>query len=192
MPFVKGHKINVGHKCSNETRKKIGIANSKLRIKKICICGNNFYVWPSRINAKFCSRKCSNKSKIGISSWNKGLMGYRKGIKHSWIPKGDKHWSWKGGPKFWKKDDRHNDSIYIGWVLQVKNRDGWKCKINNKYCIGKIVAHHILPWRDYPELRYNVNNGITLCQAHHPRKRAEEKRLISKFQRLVSASKELI
>ena len=28
-------------------------------------------------------------------------------------------------------------------------------------------------------------NGITLCQAHHPRKRAEEKRLVPVLQRLV-------
>ena len=30
-----------------------------------------------------------------------------------------------------------------------------------------IRAHHILPWR-IVELRYNINNGITLCQFHHP------------------------
>ncbi len=28
MPFQKGHKINNGRKCSEETKKKIGLANS--------------------------------------------------------------------------------------------------------------------------------------------------------------------
>lgn len=62
-------------------------------------------------------------------------------------------------------------------------------KINNKDCEGKLEAHHILSWKDYPELRYDINNGITLCHAHHPKKRAEEKRLSPYFMELVSASK---
>ena len=68
-------------------------------------------------------------------------------------------------------------------------RDGWKCKIQNQDCKGQLQAHHILPWRDYIELRHVVNNGIALCQAHHPRKRAEEKRLSPYFMELVSVSK---
>jgi hypothetical protein len=40
-------------------------------------------------------------------------------------------------------------------------------------------------------LRYNINNGITLCQFHHPRKRVEEQRLIPFFQNMVEV-KEII
>jgi len=50
--------------------------------------------------------------------------------------------------------------------------------------MGYKVAHHILPWRDYPEERYNINNGITLCQYHHPRKREDEQMLIPTLQGL--------
>lgn len=45
---------------------------------------------------------------------------------------------------------------------------------------------HILPWRDFVELRFNTNNGITLCHAHHPRKRSEEARLSPFFQKIVA------
>ena len=62
--------------------------------------------------------------------------------------------------------------------------------MQNIDCNGRIEAHHILPWRNFVELRYDVNNGITLCLAHHPRARAEEKRLIPTFQELVSVSNE--
>lgn len=86
-----------------------------------------------------------------------------------------------------RKDER-NDSAYNDWRKQVWLRDSFKCRINID-CSGKIEAHHILIWKDYPELRYNINNGITLCHAHHPRKRAEEKRLAPIFQELVSVSK---
>ena len=81
--------------------------------------------------------------------------------------------------------DHHDD--YRVWL-----RDNFKCKIADQNCKGRIEAHHILGWTAYPELRYQLNNGITLCHAHHPRKRAEEKRLIPTFNELlglVSVSK---
>lgn len=73
--------------------------------------------------------------------------------------------------------------------MNVYSRDGFKCRIDNESCGGRIEAHHILGWKDYPDLRYESKNGITLCHAHHPRKRAEEKRLAPVFQELVSVSK---
>jgi len=111
-----------------------------------------------------------------------------------WIAKqkartGDKNPSWKGGLENRKPSDKkHMCSKYMGWMFSVKMRDNWSCRIANKDCKGRLEAHHILNWVDYPELRYEINNGITLCHAHHPRKWCEEKRLISEFQRLVSES----
>jgi len=100
----------------------------------------------------------------------------------------EKHWAWIKNRSILKQNKR-NDPEYKQWVKQVKKRDNWKCRINNKDCYGYCEVHHILSWADYPKLRYNINNGITLCQAHHPKKRAEEKRLIPFFQGLVSVSK---
>lgn len=135
-----------------------------------------------------------SESKKGKPSWNKGLKGYRSGEKHHFYGKkrpemmGENNPLWVGGPAFYKKDDRRNDSGYIGWVKSVRQRDENKCKIGNKDCSGRLEVHHILSWKEYPELRYKINNGITLCHAHHPRKRAEEKRLAPVFQELVSVS----
>jgi 5-methylcytosine-specific restriction endonuclease McrA len=94
----------------------------------------------------------------------------------------------------WRKDrdqtDLNKKRLYlkenIEWRDSVFKRDNYKCKICNK--TGRLEAHHILQWRYYPELRFDVNNGITLCHACHPRKEAEEKRLIPIFQELVSVS----
>lgn len=102
---------------------------------------------------------------------------------------GEKHWSWKG--ENCKKQEERNNSLYKNWVSRIKKRDRWTCKINNQDCSGYCEVHHILSWSAYPELRYEVNNGITLCQGHHPRKRADEQRLIPFFQELVE-SKELV
>lgn len=88
------------------------------------------------------------------------------------------------------KDDHldRGGSRHREWSRSVKNRDGWVCKISNGDCSGQVVAHHILPWRDYVELRYEVNNGITLCHFHHPRKRNDEMRLSPYFQELVKTN----
>lgn len=107
--------------------------------------------------------------------------------------KGDKHWNWKEDRSSIKTDDKkHLDTAYKAWARAVKMRDGWKCRITSQTCLGKLESHHILDWINYPELRYQINNGITLCHAHHPRGRAEEKRLAEYFTRLVTVSKDNI
>lgn len=69
---------------------------------------------------------------------------------------------------------RHNP-LHREWSNQVKKRDNHTCKMKNSECCGKIETHHILSWMCYPELRYQLNNGITLCHFHHPRgKKMEE------------------
>ena len=47
-----------------------------------------------------------------------------------------------------------------------------------------------ISWQDFPEMRYQINNGITLCHFHHPKTRKEEKRLIPALLGLVSVSNE--
>ena len=98
--------------------------------------------------------------------------------------KGDKHPLWiKDRSKL--STDRRNDPKYRQWLIDVKIRDNFKCKINNKECKGRIESHHIRAWRDYPKLRYEVSNGITLCSFHHPRKRVEANKNISFFNSLI-------
>ena len=83
-------------------------------------------------------------------------------------------------------DDRQTDPLHKIWRNEVYKRDRYKCRINNQDCKGRLEAHHILDWENYPELRYDKNNGITLCLAHHPRGRAKEQLFVPTFQELIS------
>jgi 5-methylcytosine-specific restriction endonuclease McrA len=128
--------------------------------------------------------------KLGKPSWNKGLKGFRAGPTHHWYGRdnsGSKNPSWKGGPKFWKKEDKRGDGVYQTWRSEVMKRDQGKCRLEGENCSGYKIVHHILGWAEYPQERYNVNNGITLCQGHHPRKRADEKRLVPVLQDLIGS-----
>lgn len=102
-------------------------------------------------------------------------------------PRKGKHPCWFKDRNLLKKSDRNGkSSVCMEWKKNIYKRDNWKCKINNEYCDGRLEAHHILPWIDFPELRFDINNGITLCHAHHPRKRKDVAELSPYLQKLVA------
>jgi len=178
---------NKGKIVSDETKRKIGLANKGRTVSdetKRKLKENNAHYW---LGKKRCHLSEEHKRKLSLA--NKG-----KKIPQEQLEKvrGKNSWRWiKDRTKLCRisKQGERRTSAYIYWRKQVWLRDDFKCKINNSECNGKIEAHHILSWREYPELRFEINNGITLCHAHHPRFVAEEKRLISYFQELVSVSK---
>ena len=59
------------------------------------------------------------------------------------------------------------DPNYRSWIKKVKIRDKHKCQWPGCDQKKGLQAHHILPWCDYIGLRYDINNGITLCKLHH-------------------------
>lgn len=61
----------------------------------------------------------------------------------------------------------YNDPLYKQWRIKVYSRDNWKCKWPGCAINKKLNAHHIKTWADFPGLRYEINNGITLCKYHH-------------------------
>jgi len=133
------------------------------------------------------------KRKMRLSNLGKHFYSLSEEVKKriSERMKKEKHPLWiKDRTKLIKNVEKHerNNKPYYHWRYLVFERDNWKCRINNCDCDGRIIAHHILGWKHFPELRYSINNGITLCHAHHPLKRAEEKRLIPFFQGLVPVS----
>ena len=122
--------------------------------------------------------------KLPYPIWNKGLKGVQAGENHPcWI---------KDRTKVKVGERSLNDPLQKHWRKEVKDRDGWKCRISNHQCSGKLVAHHIFRWQKFPELRHEVNNGITLCHFHHPRKIIDEMRLSSFFIELVNSQKQNI
>ena len=169
--------------------------------------GYKVYLYPKK-NIKFCTHDCYHSYSKGkpltgeqlriAQEQTKRMIYIRQNnpdIKNRWILKmksvsaGSKSYNWiKDRSKVINQNGR-NGYLDKEWKRGVYKRDNYICRIADDNCSGRIEAHHILPWRDYPELHYKINNGITLCHAHHPRKRAEEKRLEPLFMELVSVSK---
>lgn len=64
-----------------------------------------------------------------------------------------------------KRTSRYNCQ-YNFWRKEVYKRDDHTCQVCGKKNI-RCIAHHIMGYKKYPLLRYEVMNGITLCYSCH-------------------------
>jgi len=122
--------------------------------------------------------------KIGAGQWNVGrktseetrrkLSLASKGKKvHSeeWKQKLSERWrgennpSWKGGVSPEHIRLRHSREYKL-WRASVFQRDNWTCQSCGQRG-DYLQADHVKPFARYPELRFSVDNGRTLCLECH-------------------------
>jgi 5-methylcytosine-specific restriction endonuclease McrA len=105
------------------------------------VCSKNFYCFPSRPR-KYCSKKCNGTGKRRENSYQ-----------------------WKGGIDLYPYHHLKRSEYKI-WRLEVFKRDNHTCQM----CGAKqafLHPHHIKSYTHFPELRYEVDNGTTLCVDCH-------------------------
>ena len=77
--------------------------------------------------------------------------------------------TWKGGVEYHRVE--RSTEEYRRWRKAVFDRDLYTCQCcKNKNGYGykiKLHAHHLHNWNDNEQLRYEVDNGITLCDKCH-------------------------
>lgn len=158
---------NIGkHNYSEEIRRKIGEAHKGI------------------LHSEEQKRKISKTlKKIGAGKWNIGkkhskihnkkvsealkgrIFSEETRRKLSKSKKGSNNPSWKGGITSEIKRIRHSIDIKL-WREAVFKRYNFTCQ---KYGIkgGKLIAHHIQNFADFPDLRFAIDNGITLSDKAH-------------------------
>jgi 5-methylcytosine-specific restriction endonuclease McrA len=123
------------------------------KITKICLyCKKEFktYLCFSKTGrGKYCSKKCSNKKTLFTTE----KVG------------GNKAHSWKGGITPLNEKIRKS-TIYKMWRKNIFKRDNYTCQICGEIG-GRLNANHIKKFSDFVGLRFDVNNGITLCKKCH-------------------------
>lgn len=122
---------------------------------------------------KMRGRKMSDESKKKLSLVKKGKPSSQKGIKyseeriarHSEARKGESNPNWRGGVSSENHSIR-NSKEYRLWRIAVFERDDYTC-IGCLRRGGQLNADHIKPFSLYPELRFAIDNGRTLCVPCH-------------------------
>jgi len=149
--FKKGHvgyKAFLGKKLSLEHRMKLseshkGIPKSPETIKKL--------------------KENACKYWLGRKLPKHVVEGIRKRMTDSWT--GDKNPNWKGGVT----DDNHSirHSIEMKrWKKMCLKRDNFICQKTGKNS-RMLAVHHIKSFAEFPELRFDLENGITFSRDAH-------------------------
>ncbi len=108
----------------------------------------------------------------------KGNKPWNKGIHHERI-KGENHWNWQGG-KTKKQEAERKSSDYRNWRRDIFIRDEFTCQecgIKNV----RLEAHHIKSWSEFEALRFDRNNGLTLCEKCHIKTDSYGRKIIKKL-----------
>lgn len=77
---------------------------------------------------------------------------------------GEKHYKWKGGIRKYGKT-HYMDKRYKDWRTSVFERDNWTCQTCGER--GYVEPHHIKGYTEFPEYRFDIDNGVTLCKECH-------------------------
>ena len=192
-----------GYKMSEEHKKKIGLANrGKIRSEELIKrWGQMRKGKPSPKRGIKLSKEHIEKIKIArarqISSGMKGrhlteehkrkavATRMRNGTyreltteerlrKKESAPKGQNHYNWKGGVTSNNLIIR-NSLEYRLWRESVFERDNYTCRFCGTRG-GKLNADHIKPFAYFPELRFAIDNGRTLCVNCHRKTNTYAKR----------------
>lgn len=117
--------------------------------------------WRSNLSKSLKGRESPNKGKKFSNEWRKKLSLGKIGNLNAHGRYGKTY-----GRKKYPRSYHFRDSTYMTWRSAVFQRDNWTCQtcqIRGVY----LEAHHIKSWAKYPELRYVLENGQTLCKECH-------------------------
>ena len=148
----KGHgKWNIGKKHSEEWKRNIGLGNK----------GKNLGRKTSlETKKKLSLARLGNKNNLGHKHSLETRI--RMGLSRS----GDRNPLWKGGITPLNHKLRTSFEYKL-WRESVFKRDNYTCIFCGDNKGGNLEADHIKRWCDYPELRFAIDNGRTLCHDCH-------------------------
>ena len=131
------------------------------------------------ITKGFTGQKHSNDTKIQFS---KAKKGKKFTLEHRFKlgKKDENHWNWQGGITPITTKIRHSFQYKL-WRKNVFKRDNYTCIWCGDNRNSNLEADHIKPFAYYPELRFDLNNGRTLCIECHKKTNTYKRAFLSKI-----------
>ena len=174
--------------CGKEKRK------YPLLVGNCLYCGGEIiakYPGMNKASRKFCSYSCNTSYKnknLPVSkerrkkasermknlwlneAYRKKMSSEERKNKLSNINSGSKSHFWIDG-RTDKNRTLRSCAKYKDWRKAVFLRDNFTCQVCKKRNVAGLNlvlnADHIKPWSQFPELRFDINNGRTLCLECH-------------------------
>lgn len=123
-------------------------------------CGRMFLKHLCHMRPKnYCSRGCYRQTLIGLKQSEATRQLRSSKLSGALSPR------WRGGTSRQYKRG-YKSAQFKRWRTAVFERDHYTCQDCGQVG-GFLTAHHIKGFSRYPELRYEVNNGVTLCPQCH-------------------------
>jgi len=156
--FIKGNQVNKGRHHSIETKRRISQSKKE----------NPTRHWLGKPKSEEVKKKISLALKgktcnTGKTHFKKGQVAWNKGLKG--LNAGEKNGFWKGGVTPIHTKIRMSLEYKL-WRQAVFQRDNYTCIWCGQKG-GNLEADHIKPFALFPELRFAIDNGRTLCKACH-------------------------
>ena len=202
LPFSEEHKKKIAMAVIGKNKGKVHSEDFKnnLRIRmsgpnnpmKNPIISNKIRL--IRLGDKNPSKRIDAKKKISETKMGK-KMPYTFRKKISAIQQGISLEQWNGfkSPEYKLLRDQSRPSL-IKWRQSIFKRDNYTCQecytiSGNGYNVV-LHPHHIKKFSKYPELRFDINNGITLCKRCHSKTIKKEEQFEAHFQNKLLKLKE--
>jgi len=120
------------------------------------------------------TREKISETHTGKEPWNKGKTKKSHPDEIDYGRSGEAHHAWKGGISSELNRLRQTPE-YKEWRKSVFERDNWTCQDCGQRG-GELNAHHIKSFAENEDLRFDVDNGETLCKEHHIERHMTEER----------------
>jgi len=135
-------------------------------VKCICkLCGKEFYP-KDFVKRSYCSKDCYYKNVLqNPNIKNKRNTGKKRTFEQRLKISGKNHYNWKGGISG-KIRRLRNHVEWKEWRTKIFKRDKYTCQLCGQKGIY-LHPHHFKSNTDFPEIRFDPNNGITICQNCH-------------------------
>lgn len=132
-------------------------------------CGVGFEkleYWIKRSEHNFCCHECAMEfGRVKVECINCGKVFNKMKSQLKLFPNSFCDKQCYG--EYRRRDDAKDRGQWkdVEWKRLVKERDGYICQICGTDEV--LQVHHIYSWQNFPDKRFEIENGITLCRTCH-------------------------